>query len=134
MEKKRKIKLLLDYKGSKVTHDYNDINNCDYHLLEETTTDGYSVYVFKEPFADTILCENVYYYNHNLGSYVIEALMEESTTVFIDEWEYNDLYIEDQLMEEFEEYVDEILQDETLPVQDVKELMEEYDIELDIEL
>ena len=60
--------------------------------------------------------------------------MEGNKTVFLDDLEYDGLFIQDLLIEEFEEYVDDILQDETLPVNEVKELMEEYEIELDIEL
>ena len=33
MEEKRKIELLLDHMGSEVTHNYDDILNCDYCLL-----------------------------------------------------------------------------------------------------
>ena len=43
-----KVELLLDHMGSEITHDCNDIFNCDYHLLEETTADGYEVYTFKK--------------------------------------------------------------------------------------
>jgi len=134
MEEKRKIELLLDHMGSEITHDWNDIDNCDYQLLNELTTDGYEVFVFKQPEEEISLCENVYYYNHNLGEQVVETLMCGNTVIFVDEGEYNDLYIEEALMEEFEEFVDDILQDETLPVNEVKELMEEYEIELNIEL
>jgi len=134
MEEKRKVELLLDHMGSSVTHDYNDMFNCDYQLISESTADGYEVYAFKEPNEEYSINENIYYYNTQLGEKVVEILMEGNQTVFLDELEYEGLFIEDLLIEEFEEYVDDILQDETLPVKEVKELMEEYDIELNIEL
>ena len=132
MEEKRKVELLLDHMGSSVTHDYNDMYNCDYQLVSENTADGYEVYAFKEPNEEYNIGENIYYYNTQLGERVVEVLMEGNKTVFLDDLEYDGLFIEDLLLEEFEEYVDDILQDETLPIEEVRELNKEY--ELDIEL
>ena len=132
MDEKRKIELVLDHIDSEVTHDYNDINNCDYQLLNESTTDGYEVFVFKQPEEEVILCENVYYYNHNLGEQVVETLMCGNTVVFIDEGEYEDLYIEDLLIEEFHELVDEIIWEAELTNNEIKELKDEYGIEEEI--
>ena len=132
MDEKRKVKLLLDHIDSEVTYDWNDIENCDYQLLNESTTDGYEVFVFKEPSEEVILCENVYYYNHNLGEQVVETLMCGNTVVFIDENEYDDLYIEDLLIEEFHELVDEIIWEAELTNNEIKELKDEYGIEEEI--
>jgi len=132
MEEKRKIELLLDHMNSEITNDCNDMFNCDYHLLEESTTDGYEVFVFKQPEEEVILCENVYYYNHDLGEQVVETLMCGNTVVFVDDYDYKDLYIHDALLEKFEEFVDDILQDETLPVNEVKELIKEYGIDIEL--
>ena len=129
MEEKRKIEILLDHMGSEVTHDYNDILNCDYCLGEETTADGYGVYTFLNPNETPCISENVYYYNHNLGEKVIEALMEGNKVVFLDDYEYNYLDIHELLLGEFEEYIDDILENEKLPTNEIKELMKEYVIE-----
>ena len=132
MDEKRKVKLLLDHIGSEITHDWNDIENCDYQLLSELTTDGYEVFVFNVPHTSVILSENVYYYNHNLGDEVIKTLMCGNTVVFVDDYDYKDLYIHDALLEKFEEFVDDILQDETLPVNEMKELIKEYGIDIEL--
>ena len=132
VKEKRKVKLLLDHIGSEITHDWNDVENCDYHLLNELTTDGYEVFVFKDPQTDVILCENVYYYNHNLGEQVVETLMCGNTVIYIDESEYDDLYIEDRLVEEFTELVDEIIWEANLTNNEIKELKDEYGIEEEI--
>ena len=129
MEEKRKIELLLDHMGSEVTHDYNDILNCDYYLCEETTADGYGVYTFLRQNETPEISENVYYYNYGLGEKVVEALMEGNKVVFLDDYEYDYLDIHTLLLEEFEEYVDDILQDEELNINEVKELKNEYGIE-----
>ena len=89
MEEKRKIKLLLDHLGSEVTHDYNDILNCDYYLCEETTADGYGVYTFLRQNETPEISENVYYYNYGLGEKVVEVLIEGNTVVFLDDYEYD---------------------------------------------
>jgi len=132
MEEKRKIELLLDHMGSEITNDCNDMFNCDYHLLEETTADGYSVYAFKGPNEEYNIGENIYYYNHDLGEKVVSSLLEGNTIVFLDDYDYDDLYIHEALLEKFEELVDDILQDETLPVNEVKELIKEYGIDIEL--
>ena len=129
MEEKRKIKLLLDHMGSEVTHNYDDILNCDYSLCEETTADGYEIYTFLSPHEAPEINENVYYYNYGLGEKVVEKLMEGNTVVFVDDYEYDYLDVHSLLLEKFEEFVDDILQDEELNINEVKELREEYGIE-----
>jgi len=129
MEEKRKIKLLLDHLGSEVTHDYNDILNCDYHLCEETTADGYGIYVFSSPHETPEICENIYYYNYGLGEKVVEALMKGNTVVFLDDYEYDYLSVQELLLAEFEEFVEDILQNEELNINEIKELKDEYGIE-----
>ena len=129
MEEKRKIELLLDHMGSSVTHDYNDMFNCDYQLISESTADGYEIYAFKEPNEEYNINENIYYYNTGLGEKVVEILMEGNQTIFLDELEYDGLFIEELLVEEFEEYVEDILQDEELNTNEIKELKDEYGIE-----
>ncbi len=129
MEQERKVKLLLDHMGSTITHDYNDTYNCDYCLLSENTADGYEVYSYKEPYEELNINENIYYYNTGLGELVIESLMEGNKTVFLDELEYEGLFMEELLVEKFDEFVEDILQDEELNINEVKELREEYGIE-----
>ena len=129
MEEKRKIKLLLDHLGSEVTHDYNDILNCDYYLCEETTADGYGVYTFLSPHEAPEISENVYYYNYDLGEKVVEALMKGNIVVFLDDYEYDYLSVQELLLAEFEEFVEDILQNEELNINEIKELKDEYGIE-----
>ena len=130
MEKKRKVELLLDHMGSSITHNYNDMYNCDYCLLSENTADGYEVYSYKEPHEELNINENIYYYNTQLGERVVESLMEGNKTVFLDDLEYDGLFIQELLLEEFEEYVDEILDNnDSLSEIETKELKEEYEIE-----
>ena len=59
--------------------------------------------------------------------------MEGNQTIFLDELEYDGLFIEELLVEEFEEYVEDILQDEELNTNEIKELKDEYGIEEETE-
>ena len=129
MEEKRKIELLLDHMGSEVTHEYDDILNCDYYLCEETTADGYGVYTFLRQNETPEISENVYYYNYDLGEKVVEALMKGNTVVFLDDYEYDYLSVQELLLAEFEEFVEDILQNEELNINEIKELKDEYGIE-----
>ena len=133
MEEKRKVELLLDHMGSSVTHDYNDMFNCDYQLISESTADGYEIYAFKEPNEEYNINENIYYYNTGLGEKVVEILMEGNQTIFLDDLEYDGLFIQELLLEEFEEYVEDILQDAELNTNEIKELKDEYGIEEETE-
>ena len=55
--------------------------------------------------------------------------MEGNTTVFIDEYEYIDLYLEDDLLTEFTELVDEIIKEFEGTEKELNYLKEEYGIE-----
>ena len=75
------------------------------------------------------ISENVYYYNYDLGEKVVEALMKGNTVVFLDDYEYDYLSVQELLLAEFEEFVEDILQNEELNINEVKELKDEYGIE-----
>ena len=64
-----------------------------------------------------------------LGEKVVEKVMEGNTVVFLDDYEYDYLDVHTLLLEKFEEFVDDILQDEELNINEVKELRKEYEIE-----
>ena len=130
MEEKRKIELLLEHLNSEISNDYNDINNCDVQCYQETTADGYDVYIVTDsPSWTVIVSENVYYYNHNLAEIITEYLMNQHTTVFIDEHLMEDIYLEDELLAKFEDFVDEIMENDDLNINEIKELQDEYGIE-----
>jgi len=140
MKTERKIEILLKFVGSEITHNSNDAysahTDIDYVVEQESTADGYEVYKFKHPSEQICLNENVFYYDNDLPELITEALTDGETLVYIDEYLYEDLGIEEQLEESFVEYVEDIIAQESngkgdniLTKKELKELKEEYYVE-----
>ena len=149
MKTERKIEILLKFVGSKITHNSNDAYsyNCEVDMAveQESTADGYEVYTFKHPEDELCLSENVYYYESDLPELITEALTGGKCLLYIDEYQYEDFGIEEQLEESFVEYVEDIIKQEdinnnpmnckheyTRPIltkKELKELKEEYEYE-----
>ena len=144
MKTERKIEILLKFVNSEITHNSNEAYsyNCDVDLAveQESTADGYEVYTFKHPEEQLCLSENVYYYDSDLPELITEALTDGDVLLYIDEYQYEDLGIEEQLEESFVEYVEDIIKQEDinnspmnykhiLTKKELKELKEEYYVE-----
>jgi len=144
MKTERKIEILLKFVGSKITHDCNKAYsyNCDvdYAVEQESTADGYSVYTFKHPSEEICISENLYYYDTDLCEVTVEMLLDGDAKIFIDEYMYDDLDIENELENRFEEFVEDIIKQEDyhsnnrsfkhiLTKKELKELKEEYEYE-----
>ena len=138
MKTERKIEILLKFVNSEITHNSNEAYSvhCDVDLAveQESTADGYEVYTFKHPEEQLCLSENVYYYDSDLPELIIEALTDGDVLLYIDEYQYEDLGIEEQLEESFEEYVEDIIKeaiegDIIINKKELKELKEEYYVE-----
>ena len=140
MKTERKIEVLLKFVGSEITHNANDAysahTDIDYVVEQESTADGYEVYTFKHPSDQLCLSENVFYYDNDLPELITEALTDGETLIYIDEYLYEDLGIEEQLEESFVEFVEDIIAQESdgkgdniLTKEELKELKEEYYVE-----
>ena len=134
MKTERKIEVLLKFVNSKITHSSNEAYsyNCDVDLAveQESTADGYDVYTFKHPEDELCLSENVYYYDSDLPELITEALTDGDILLYIDEYQYEDLGIEEQLEESFVEFVEDIIKeaiegDIIITKKELKELKEE---------
>ena len=86
-------------------NDYGDVisdtnfDGMDYQCYTESTADGYEVYVLKPTNDEMNINEHVHYYDSNLAEELFEVLLE-SQTVFMDQYLWDDLYMDDQ----YEEY------------------------------
>ena len=145
MKDERKIEILLKFVGSEITHKsdkaYSIHCDVDYAVEQESTADGYEVYTFKYPEDELCLSEHVYYYDSDLPKAIVEALLDGGCLLYIDEYLYEDLGIEEQLEESFVEYVEDIIKQEDieeknfheykdiLTKKELKELKEEYYVE-----
>ena len=133
MDKERKIELLNELFDSEITTKDNDVFNCDYACYEECTADGYEIYVFtcKSNNAGSVsVNEEVYYYNHDLGSVVVGCYENRNNVIHVDEFLYDHLDLDEELLNLFDEYLDELLENhDGITEEEINELKEEYGIE-----
>ena len=102
------IEAVKKYHGIKI--DENAYQSADVYAFEETTADGYSVYVVTHDMASINVSEDVYYYD----SGVAEAIMEQinysngECVIYADQYFLDDIYFDDVLLEAFQEIADKI--------------------------
>ena len=127
----RMIELVKNHLDISISTDISDFENVDCTIYNESTADGYDVFVITNDTRNVNVCENVFYYDHDIANQFREQIRYGDTTFYIDEDIYNDCYIDDQLIELFVEYVDGIMQNEelNLTLGEIKYLNEEYELE-----
>jgi len=118
---------VLNHYGVELTSDWT--NRASYYIYEETTKDGYSVYVATDDTDNISVCEDIYYYDGDLGD-VLEEQIKYSNgdedypeIIYVDDLYQNfiDLAIENlfiYLSERFEEETIDELKDEGYEQQD----------------
>ncbi len=131
MPDERMIELVKNHLDISISTDISDFENVDCTIYNESTADGYDVFVITNDVRNVNVCENVFYYDHDIANQFREQIRYGDTTFYIDESIYNDCYIDDQLIELFVEYVDGIMQNEELDLTlgEIKYLNEEYELE-----
>lgn len=87
-------KIILDYYDTELTDQWNE--NCDYYIYEESTADGYSVYVTTHDTRNICVNENVNYYESELSGHLQDAI-RDSGVVYVDDL-YQD-FIDDAVQE-----------------------------------
>ena len=131
MPDERMIELVKNHLDISISTDISDFENVDCTIYNESTADGYDVFVITNDTRNVNVCENVFYYDHDIANQFREQIRYGDTTFYIDESIYDDCYIDDQLIELFVEYVDEIVQNEELNLilGEIKYLNKEYELE-----
>jgi hypothetical protein len=104
----RKIDLIKDHFDLEITNDIDFFNAMDCAIYSESTADGYDVFIVTSDPTNVSVCEDVYYYDHDIGNAFRDQIRWGDTKFYIDDYIYEDCYIEDQLLEMFEEYVHDI--------------------------
>jgi len=103
MDSSEKLEKYLDHYCSTVYVDYNDEDNSSFHIYREDTADGHEVFVAKYKEDNHVnIMDDVYYYQHDLSSIIIEKI-QESETLYVDEDLWNDLYMEDEIADLYDE-------------------------------
>ena len=135
LEEARLIELVKQHLELNISQDLNDWSNVDCRVYNECTADGYDLWVVTNE-QDPIICEDVYYYDHDVADAVREQIRYGDTTFYIDECVYEDCYIDDMLLNMFADYAEDIISeaesgeaDIDITMKELQILKEEYDLE-----
>ena len=131
MLESRMIELIKNHLEISISTDISDFENNDCTIYNESTADGYDVFVVTNDTRNVHVCENVFYYDHDIADQFSEQIRYGDRTFYIDDGIYEDCYIEDKLLELFAENVEDIIQDEELDItlEEIAYLKEEYELE-----
>jgi hypothetical protein len=85
---------VLNHYGVELTSDWT--NSASYYIYEETTKDGYSVYVATDDTDNISVCEDIYYYDGDLAS-----ALEEQIKFSNGDEDYPEIIYVDDLYQDF---------------------------------
>ena len=106
---------VLNHYGVELTSDWT--NRASYYIYEETTKDGYSVYVATDNTDNISVCEDIYYYDNDLADTLEEQIKYSNGDVDYPEIIYvDDLYQDfiDQAIESLFIYLSERFEEEVI--------------------
>lgn len=128
-------KIVGEYLNCEIKTDINDFDTCEMQCYNESTADGYDVYILKYTQDEISVCENVYYYDHDIAEQIMYSIDENKiSSIYIDDYLYEEIYLEDAFEEYFQEHVEEIVNDnpDSFTKLELKHIKEEYDIEIEV--
>jgi len=101
-------KIVLDYLDTIMYHDMNDWEKADVKAYTESTADGYELFIVTFDDQNPSINEDVHYYDSDVAEQVMEHL-ERGYSVYIDEYLYDDIYLDDSFEEYFSSNVEDIV-------------------------
>jgi len=101
-------KIVLDYLDTIMYHDMNDWEKADVKAYTESTADGYELFIVTFDDQNPSINEDVHYYDSDVAEQVMEHL-EQGYSVYIDEYLYDDVYLDDSFEEYFSSNVEDIV-------------------------
>ena len=132
----RMIELVKNHLGLSISTNINDFDNVDCLIYNESTADGYDVFIVTNDSRRPSICEDVHYYDNGLADAFEEQIRYGDKTFYIDDSVYEDCYFDDKLIELFAENVEEIvkeaeegLTDLDITLKEIKLLKKEYELE-----
>jgi hypothetical protein len=127
----RLVELVKNHLEISISTDISNFENVDCTIYNESTADGYDVYVITNDPRNVSVCEEVYYYDHELANQFHEQMRYGDRTFYVDRDIYDDCYFEDKLIELFVENVEDIIENEDLDItlEEINYLKEEYELE-----
>lgn len=135
MENERKAELVKEFYELDISHDVNDFDNVDCTVYNESSADGYDLFVITNDTKRVSICEDVYYYDHDLALRFNEHVRWGDKTFYIEEYLYDECYFEDHIANEmFDDLVNGndfsyFLEIADITPQELEYLKEEYGIE-----
>jgi len=135
MDDERKVELVKEFYDLDISHDVMNFENVDCTIYNESSADGYDLFVITNNPSHVSICEDVYYYDHDLAERFNEHVRWGDKTFYIEEWLYNDCYFEDYIANSmFDDLVNgndfnSFLQTEIITEEELEYLKEEYGIE-----
>jgi len=124
----RMIELVKNHLELSISQNINDFDNVDCMIYNESSADGYDLWVVTNDSRNVNICENVYYYDNDLANAFEEQVRWGDKTFYICEYVFEDAYIEDKLIEMFSENVEDIIENDELDItlEEINYLKEEY--------
>lgn len=125
--------IVTRYLQCEIKTEVNDFDECEMQCYTESTADGYDVYVLKYTQDTLSVCENIYYYDHDLAEQIMVSIDENRIdSIYIDEDLYDDIYLGDAFEEYFQNNVDGIVNDnpELFSDEEKSFIREEFDVEI----
>ena len=136
LEEARLIELVKQHLELNISQDLSNWSNVDCRVYNEQTADGYDLWVVTNQQDHPVICEDVYYYNHDVADAVRDQIRWGDTTFYIDSCVYEDCYIDDMLLNMFADYAEDIISeaesgesDIDITMKELQILKEEYDLE-----
>ena len=135
MLESRMIELVKNHLDLSISTNINDFDNVDCLIYNESTADGYDVYICTNDSRHPNICEDVYYYDHDLANAFEDQVRWGNQTFYIDDCVYEDCYFDDKLLEMFAENVEDIVENDELDItlEEINYLKEEYGIGEEVE-
>ena len=96
----KQLSVVLDHFEAEITHDFMQ---GQIKFYEETTADGYSVYVATEDTNNVSICDDVFYYESERFSKLEDAVID-GLTIYIDEYDMGDYGLQDQIERLYQRY------------------------------
>ena len=105
------IEAVKKYHGLKI--DENAYGSADVYAYEETTADGYSVYVVTNDMNSVCINEDVYYYESDIPEAIMEQINYSNgeCVIYADQCFLDDIYFDDVLLEAFSDIAENIYEE-----------------------
>jgi hypothetical protein len=126
-------KIVTRHLNCEIKTEIQDFDTCEMQCYNESTADGYDVYVLKYTKDEISINDNVYYYEHDIAEQIMYSIDENKVdSIYIEEYLYDELYLDDAFEEYFQNNVDEIINDnpELFSDEEREFISKEYDLDV----